>query len=657
MKKILDQLLSMSIKGKVIIGYVFTSMLIFSVITLMLYNTYLLQKECKKIGERQALIEKATMLKTHINGIRASFLRLAIDTDETVWENQMVVLDMLMKESKELIETLKNTIYKDKVVIIEQTFFPFKETIINELIPLVKKGKRSEVLQILSTVQNERSKVFISTINEIIKDIQEDNARISMQIEDAFKNMVRNSLLTISIIFIVTFGSSYWFINRFVLKTLSNVSVAAQKVANGDLTTKIDVQIHDDFGRLAEDVNKIIFSIQQTLRDVAHKTFVMLQDITKVTFSGQEVCYKIDKDLERITASATATEEMSATTADISRNIYTLAQASEKAKQSSINGKSVIEQTVESITNVNNQIKTASDEIIKLSELSKKIDDIVILIKDIADQTNLLALNAAIEAARAGEQGRGFAVVADEVRKLAARTTNATVDINNILNAINKGTSDVTSMMSEAVQISRQTTEMTQKLHQTFEEIFESFKQVSEMTNQIVVASEEQAATASEIASNLSAIAGESRENTKNIKDMANSINKFSDNAKSFLKTISIFKDPMVDLGVLKADYVLWLNRLIHTISSTEILLSENELDYHMSRMGKWYYSKGRELYSNNTNFVALEEKNRLFHEIGKQIVSASAKGDRERAKNLFNESLRIQQEIFRLIDALNENR
>jgi methyl-accepting chemotaxis protein len=652
MQQLFNRLLSVSLKKKVILGYLFMSALIMVLLGLMLYNMTRVRSGFIELNERQRLIVSATMLKTEINGIRAAFLRMAITNDEDIWDNQEAVIEKLSSNVKRLLGDIKAIPNKERVDSIEKNLLPFIDTMQRELIPLVREGKKDSALKILGTVQTERSRQFIAAIDEVVKALEEEN-RIAMEdLDRRNKETMTRSVVTSIAIFSVAFILSFWFINNFVLKTLRRVSEAAQSVAQGDLTVNIELQVKDDFGRLAEDVNRIISAIQQALRDIAYKTFTILKDVTDVSLAAQEVCHRVDVDLERTTSAATATEEMSSTTSDIARSIHSLAMSAEIAKRASVSGKAMIDKTISCIEDVNRQINDSSQKIIELAGYSKKIDDIVLLIKDIADQTNLLALNAAIEAARAGEQGRGFAVVADEVRKLAQRTANATTEINNILSNINKGTTDATKMMGIAVDKAAETNAVTKELNVAFEEIFEGFNKVSEMAQHIVSASEEQTATASEIAFNLTGIANDSKESSEYIKNMAMSFGKFTDNAKAFLKTINNFIDPKIRLGVLKADYILWLNRAIQLIDSEDRTLPV-EIDPHNSRMGRWYYGDGRVAYSGYSQFKDIEARHVQFHENGKAMIQAGWQKDREAVKRYMGENLRLLEEIFGLLDKL----
>lgn len=653
MRRLFKIFLSISLRKKVLIGYVFAGLLVFGLLGIIGINFLNIKSKYDSINVMSNDIQIITQLKADINGIRAAFLRMAIAKDPEVWENQEGVIAMYSEKSDENISKLKQGIYKEKIVEIEKTWVPFKETIFKELIPLVKSGRVSEAMNILATVQAERSKEFMGIANEIIelsrKQFVEDMGDINREI----KATITMVIVIVVSIFAVAVVSSFWFIDKYVVGVLHGIRSSAEKVAKGDLTVKVESKTGDEFGNLAEDVTAIIKTMRHVLRDVANKTVYILREVTNPTIFGKEVSLKIDKDLERTTATATATEEISATIGDIARNINTASKAAEKAVETSSEGKRIIDSAVISIDEVNNQIGIASEQVKSLSESSRKIDEIVVMIKEIADQTNLLALNAAIEAARAGEQGRGFAVVADEVRKLAQRTSNATSEINKILTLIHDGTMSVTEMMDIAVDKAKDAVERARHLNKSFEEINISFQKVTDMVHQIVTATEEQSATVAEMSRNLSGLAEDASRNAESVKEMLTSFNNFSDRAKDFLSLLDGFYDPKMKIGIAKADYVLWLLRLTDLIDGHASLFEPREFRHDGSRMGKWYYGDGREFFGSINAFQKIEVPHKRLHDLGQNAFEASQRGEREKVKKLIGESVMIVDEILKLLEEL----
>ncbi|HEX8948335.1 MAG TPA: methyl-accepting chemotaxis protein [Dissulfurispiraceae bacterium] len=651
--RIIEYFLAIGLKKKVLIGYLFMSVVIFTILAVIAMNIMDIKAKYDSLSDMSNDIQILNQLKASIDATRAAFLLMTVSKSPEVRQEQEKIIATHLEKIDKNLEKIKKGRYRSKGEEIERIFLPFRETLLKEIVPLIKEGKVDAMMDVLGRVQAPRANVFLKLTDEVIESSRKDFSEGIAYINHEIRMMALKVVAFIMVIFSIAFVFSFWFINRYIVGVLQNISSSAEQVAGGDLTIKVAAMTGDEFGGLADDVNKIIHTMQSVLRDIANKTVYILKDATNLTLYGKDVSKRVDKDLERTTTAAAATEEMSSTIGDVARNISIASEASGQAREISAHGKKTVDETVSSIKEVNAQILSASEKVKTLAELSMKIDETVIMIKDIADQTNLLALNAAIEAARAGEQGRGFAVVADEVRKLAQRTTTATADINNVLSAIHKGTVDATDMMDIAVEKAKSTNAFAHRLDQAFREIQESFEKVSDMVHQVVTATEEQSATATEISGNLSTIAEDAKESTVTVKNMALSFNKFSANAKEFLKLLDGFNDPKMKVGILKSDYVLWLHRLLDAVGSTEASIAPEELYADKSRMGRWYLGEGKQAFGDLPAFRELEAPHRQLHELGTEAYEASRSGEHERAARCLAEAVGLIDRIVALLDRL----
>jgi methyl-accepting chemotaxis protein len=233
---------------------------------------------------------------------------------------------------------------------------------------------------------------------------------------------------------------------------------------------------------------------------------------------------------------------MSATSTDIANNCHMAANSAEQAAATTQNGFNVVKLTVDGIRERGAEARTNAKNIESLGERSDQIGEIVATIEDIADQTNLLALNAAIEAARAGEQGRGFAVVADEVRALAERTTRATKEIGSMIKAIQNETKSAIVLMEIGVKGSEQGAASAGQLETALQEILDQVNNVSMQVNQIATAAEEQTATTGEITNNIQQITKVVHEASRDAQESANAASDLSQQAAELQSLVRQFK-------------------------------------------------------------------------------------------------------------------
>ncbi|OGT97415.1 MAG: chemotaxis protein [Geobacteraceae bacterium GWC2_48_7] len=276
----------------------------------------------------------------------------------------------------------------------------------------------------------------------------------------------------------------------------------AIRVAEGDLTLLMNSSnsgIYDAMRRMVESLRQVMDKVNQSCREVSASA-VQLNSHAENTADGS------NRVVGQAATVATASEEMSATSSDIANNCHMAAESSNKASTTAQNGATIVRETVNGMNRIADKVRSSAGAVELLGARSEQIGNIVGTIEDIADQTNLLALNAAIEAARAGEQGRGFAVVADEVRALAERTTRATREIGEMIKSIQNETRLAVKAMEEGVMEVEQGTIGAAKSGQALESILEQINDVTLQINQIATAAEEQTATTREITNNIHAI-------------------------------------------------------------------------------------------------------------------------------------------------------
>ncbi|AZQ10751.1 methyl-accepting chemotaxis protein [Shewanella khirikhana] len=316
----------------------------------------------------------------------------------------------------------------------------------------------------------------------------------------------------VAVALIIIFVCSYY-ISTFVGGALYTTVMALKRAADGDLTGRLNFfEVKDEFSILAISIDTLVerqHSLVKNISDATSQIRSVVGSFRENARSGQSLAANQRAHLDSL---ATAMEEMTAAVREVASNAERSSQETQDANQQVAAGSADIATTVGAIGELSNEIANASDAVTVLNDNASRIDEVVTTINAISEQTNLLALNAAIEAARAGEQGRGFAVVADEVRTLAGRTQAATVEIKSMIEALQSGSRNLTQVMARTVDQAEEGKKHVIKTGEDLDSIAHHSAKVFEMSVLIATSAEEQSAVANEIAGNLMEIRNQSHD-------------------------------------------------------------------------------------------------------------------------------------------------
>ncbi|GHG63002.1 chemotaxis transducer [Alishewanella longhuensis] len=300
-----------------------------------------------------------------------------------------------------------------------------------------------------------------------------------------------------------------WLVSRNSIAPLKDMTsmVAAIAEGEGDLTQRLSINRKDEVGQLAGYVNSFISRLQTMISQLVQVGAQVRTLSAEGTAIGRQTDEQVKQQQQLIEQIVTAVTQMSATAQDVARSAANAAEAVRQADNAANKGNSVVQQTVQAVSNVERSSSQAKDAMLQLEANSNEIISILGVIQGIAEQTNLLALNAAIEAARAGEQGRGFAVVADEVRALAARTRTATEDIRLMLSTLQEGSRNAAGMMQTSSERVNESVQLAKQAEGALADIKDAISQISQMNFQIATATEEQSAVCEDVNKNITRIA------------------------------------------------------------------------------------------------------------------------------------------------------
>ena len=329
---------------------------------------------------------------------------------------------------------------------------------------------------------------------------------------------------------------------EYLAQNVKKLLESMQKFANGDLTVNLSVTNDDEIGKLFEGFNKTAENLREMFQEILHSVDLTMNSVAEISSGTEEMSAGAQEQSTQTAEVAGAVEEMAKTIIENSRNATNASEVSKKANEYAKVGKSKVSENIQSMTRILNSTEVTGKIIASLASKSDQIGEITQVIDEIADQTNLLALNAAIEAARAGEQGRGFAVVADEVRKLAERTSKATKEIADTIKSIQVEAKEADHSMVDARNSVIDGKKITEQVGDVLNEIFESTNNASMEINQLAVATEQQSSTAEEISKNVDMINRVIGENANGLHQIAESTDNLRNMTIQLKELISVFK-------------------------------------------------------------------------------------------------------------------
>ena len=539
-------LTNLTIRTKLIVLIAFASLIMLVVSATGLWSTHSTQQAAESIyKDRLVAIQMLNDIRDHQNQIRMLLLRARLETDAF----EIMGLTDKVRTSIFKIEQLLDTYNKFKPVGEEKKLLDaFVAERVNfgvtGVLPMIDM-LQAENFAGVDKLRRETMDPAFQKVSDAIDVLVAHQTNIAQQQFD--RTVKQASVLRIVALATVGLGVLLAILRGTIIGRSINRGVAAlekgaAKLAEGDLTTKVPTSGNDELSRVGASFNQMAQNISELIGQVNSAGIMVNQNANALSESAAQVSQSSRQQSQRATEAAGAVEQFNIAFKEIAATSENIVSAVNNARDLSRHGDKVVANAAQGIERVARTVNESAEVIADLGQRSNQIGQILAVIKDIADQTNLLALNAAIEAARAGEQGRGFAVVADEVRKLAERTTAATSEISTMVGGIQEDTGRAVVSMRQSSADVQEGVALANQAGQALQDIARSVQQVADMMGRIASATHEQSGASEALTLTVEEIARMADQNSHAIEHAASASQEMVSCSQQLQKSVSRFQ-------------------------------------------------------------------------------------------------------------------
>jgi methyl-accepting chemotaxis protein len=499
MKRFID----LSTRGKLFISFGLMVALLAVVFTTAYRDLGTIREAQKKIFEVEFVnVSDLKDIRYQQDRIRTQTLSMSLAKERRRQEALRSSGDEYTKKNDEMIRRIIERTRDEKRLAMLREFdelrTAFRGTRENQVIPLIQAGRTEEARAVITGIQAVRNEKMAVLIDELVAGAEAEAKAVIAESSHATDNALNVLEITGIVAFLLSVSAAIY-LSRIIAGPLREISGVAEKIAEGDLTVAMPADTRaDEVGALAQTFRTMIGNMRDVNRQIQESVGVLASSASEILSSTTEVASSVTETASAVTEATTTVEEVKQTAQVSSQKAKYVSEAAQKAVQISQAGNKAVEETVEKMNRIRQQMESVAESIVRLSEQSQAIGEIIQTVNDLAEQSNLLAVNASIEAAKAGEHGKGFAVVAQEVKSLAEQSKQATAQVRSILNDIQKATSAAvlateqgSKTVEEGVRQSAQSGEAIRALATSITEAAQAATQIAASSQQQLVGMEQ----------------------------------------------------------------------------------------------------------------------------------------------------------------------